>query len=187
MDPSASDTLLAGLALPSWQARRPAFETLRAMGADAVPILVAGAAHPDWRVRRECADLMDHLADDRCVPSLRRMLDDPSPDVRRLAVHALGCQQCKACALDTDVAALLIGVAQRDPSARVRQVAVHQLGCQPPDPRIRAALDALLAESADLKLLSRARWARERQEEPAAGENAWVCRRGPSPSSSSPA
>lgn len=66
----------------------------RAIGAggEAIEALIAGTDHPNWRVRRGCADLMDHLADDRCAPSLLRLLRDPVEAVRRLALHALGCQ-----------------------------------------------------------------------------------------------
>src|SRR5262245_15009920 len=50
-----------------WPVRERAAAALRQAGGEAVEALVEGMAHPDWRVRRGCADLMDHLADDRCV------------------------------------------------------------------------------------------------------------------------
>ena len=52
--------------------------------------------------------LLDHLADERCVEPLRQALNDPSPHVRRNAVHSLGCQRCKLAPLPMDVVGLLI-------------------------------------------------------------------------------
>jgi HEAT repeat protein len=118
--------------------------------------LVTGLAHPNWRVRKECAALMDHLGDDRCVEPLRRALTDPRVAVRRLALHSLGCQPCKTAPLHADIVGLLIERAQEDPSRRVRQVATHLLGLQPPDPRTVPALQAILAQDADPKVRSRA-------------------------------
>jgi HEAT repeat protein len=108
---------------------------------------------------------MDHLADDRCTQPLVKLLDDPVAAVRRLAVHALSCQGCKACPLDVDIVAHLIIRIETDGNMRVRRVAVHQLGCQPPDRRAAAALQSLLARETDTGLVSRARWALARQED----------------------
>lgn len=62
-------------------------------------------------------------------------LDDPMANVRRVAVHSIGCQECKQQELDLDVVALLIRQLERDPSVKVRRVCAHMLGNQPPDPR----------------------------------------------------
>jgi HEAT repeat protein len=126
--------------------------------------LIAGLSHPNWRVRKECAGLMDHLGDDRCIEPLCRALTDPRVAVRRLALHALGCQPCKPAPLQADIVGLLIERAQEDPSRRVRQVATHLLGLQPPDPRTVPALQAILAEDADPKVRSRAEHALRVQE-----------------------
>jgi HEAT repeat protein len=144
--------------------RHAAFTVLQQEGKAAVEALIAGTAHPNWRVRRGCADLMDHLADNRCVEPLLRLLHDPIEAVRRLALHALGCQGCKVCPLDVDIVAHLVRLAQTDSSIRVRRVAVHQLGCQPPDTRAMQVLETILAQETDSKLLSRARWALSQQQ-----------------------
>jgi HEAT repeat protein len=136
-----------------------AAENLLDSGAAAVGALIAGLSHTDWRVRKQCAALMDHLGDDRCVAPLRRALEDPCAGVRRLAIHALGCQPCKAAPLAADIVGLLIKRALSDPSIRVRRVAVHMLGLQGYDARAVAALRAILDQEADARLLSRARHA----------------------------
>jgi HEAT repeat protein len=147
-----------------WCVRARAADVLRQRGEQALPLLIDGLSHRNWRIRKACADLMDHLADDRCVAPLVRLLQDPIEGVRRLAVHALACQGCKSCPLAVDVVARLVECALTDRSPRVRRVAVHQLGCQPPDTRAAAALRQILAEETDPKLRSRARWALVRQE-----------------------
>jgi HEAT repeat protein len=142
-----------------WAARSAAAAVLAAQGGAATEALIAGMDHPDWRVRRGCADLMDHLADHRCVAPLLRLARDPVVGVRRLALHALGCQGCKQCPLPVDPVAILVERVLGDPSIRVRRVAAHQLGCQPPDSRAAAALQTILQQDTDPGLQSRARWA----------------------------
>lgn len=154
---------VALLGADEWHVRSAAFTELQQQGHAAIEALIAGTTHPNWRIRRGCADLMDHLADNRCVESLLRLLHDPIEAVRRLALHALGCQGCKVCPLDVDIVAHLTDLAQNDPGIRVRRVAVHQLGCQPPDSRAIKTLETLLAQETDTKLLSRARWALAQQ------------------------
>lgn len=146
------------LGAQDWETRSNAANALRERGAEALSALIEGMAHPNWRVRHGCADLMDHLADNRCTEPLLRLLHDPIESVRRLALHALGCQRCKVCPLDVDVVTHLIECALHDSSIRVRRVAVHMLGCQPPDSRARNTLQTLLEHETDAKLLSRARW-----------------------------
>ncbi len=154
---------IADLGAEDWNTRHSAFRALAEQGASAIEVLIAGTEHPNWRVRRECADLMDHLADNRCVDSLVRLLNDPVIAVRRLALHALSCQGCKVCPLEVDIVAHLSRLALEDKSIAVQRVAVHQLGCQPPTPRAKQTLQQILAERRDPKLLSRARWALEQQ------------------------
>lgn len=117
----------------------------------------------DPKVRARATGLLDHLADDRCVDPLQRALQDPSPLVRRHAVHSIGCQQCKVSPLQTDVVGLLLERALHDKSIRVRRVAVHQLGLQAQDTRAIAALETILASDHDQKLLSRAQFALKNQ------------------------
>ena len=154
------------LALDSdvWAIREKAFTGLFNEGSGAVATLVAGAAHRRPRVRAACVALMDHLADERCRESLEHALHDASPLVRRHAVHAVGCQRCKALPLSIDVVAALIERVLNDSSPRVRRVAVHQLGLQPRDARAIPVLEKVIAESQDRGLVSRARHALSQQQ-----------------------
>jgi HEAT repeat protein len=169
----AAYQLVAQLGDPAWEVRSGALGALRECGSSCLEALIAGLAHPNPHVRLWCAELMDHLADDRCAGPLAAALHDPSPRVRRHAVHSLGCQRCKPMALQVDVVALLCATALQDPSMRVRRVAVHQLGLQPHDARAVAALEAIIRRDTDQQLLSRARFAlatqtRQRPAPPAA-------------------
>ncbi len=143
---------------------RSAYPILNRAGIDAIEDVLGGLSHPNWRVRKWCAAFMDHYADDRCVDALVVALDDPIADVRRHAVHGIGCQPCKASPLKIDVVALLIERALNDSSIRVRRSAVHLLGCQPPDNRIVKAIDTILQKDQDVKLRSNAKWAIEQHE-----------------------
>jgi HEAT repeat protein len=136
-----------------------ATELLFARGASALDALVEGLAHADWRVRKNCAGLMDHLGDDRCIEALSRALRDPIVGVRRLAVHALGCQPCKSAPLQADIVGMLIERALSDTSIRVRRVTVHMLGLQPYDRRAVEALQTIMDRETDPGLLARARFA----------------------------
>lgn len=142
-----------------WAVRERAFKSLFDEGPDVVATLVAGAAHPSPRVRAACVALMDHLADERCCDALAAALRDTSPLVRRHAVHAVGCQQCKVRPLGIDVVGALVERVSSDPSPRVRRVAAHQLGLQPYDQRAVEVLTRVIATGRDAGLVSRARHA----------------------------
>jgi HEAT repeat protein len=154
-----SPQLVALLGSKEFARSQAAAELLFQRGASALDALVQGLSHPDWRVRKNCAGLMDHLGDDRCVEPLRRALNDPIEGVRRLAIHALGCQPCKAAPLAADIVGLLIERALSDPSIRVRRVAAHMLGLQAHDARAVEALETILGQETDPGLLSRAEFA----------------------------
>jgi len=130
---------------------------LAARGKAAIAALLGGLTHPDARVRATCALLLDHVADNRCVePLIQAMRQDPHEAVRRCAMHALVCDGCKECPLDTDVVGALIEAARTDRSRAVRRRAVFYLSQQRPDVRMRPALEALLAGEADLIIRKRA-------------------------------
>jgi len=160
---SMNGRYLTDLGSDAWDIRERASVDLFAQGPEAVATLVAGAAHRRPRVRAACIALMDHLADERCCASLLAGLRDASALVRRHAVHAVGCQRCKAKPLSIDVVAALIERALDDPSPRVRRVAVHQLGLQPRDPRAIETLVRVIAEDRSAGLVSRARHALREQ------------------------
>jgi HEAT repeat protein len=126
--------------------------------------LIVGLSHPNAKVRTWCAELMDHLADDRCVEPLCRALQDPVPRVRSAAVHAIACQRCKVVPLQADIVAHLIERALHDASIRVRRKAAHHLGLQPHDVRAVETLRTVLTRESDRKLRRCARWALEQHE-----------------------
>jgi HEAT repeats len=94
-----------------------------------VDILLRGAEHPNPRIRFECAHAMDWLADERCLPILLRLVNDPVPRVRWIAMHSLVCDDCKLTPLPSsaEVLPLLTSKATSDPNARVRRQAHHTL------------------------------------------------------------
>jgi HEAT repeat protein len=150
------DALIESLGTSKWQ---DAYRALCDDGPDALPAILRGLKHPNWRVRKRCASFLDHFADASCVPAAVEALRDPSADVRRHALHALGCQACKTSPLKVDVVARLLPLALSDPSIRVRRAAVHMLGNQPGDDRVRRSLTNALKTESDAKWLSSARWA----------------------------
>ena len=94
-----------------------------------VDVLLRGAQHPNPRIRAECAHAMDWLADERCLPTLLRLVNDPVPRVRWFALHSLACDDCKLLPLPRgpEVVPLLVSKATTDPNARVRHRAQDTL------------------------------------------------------------
>lgn len=87
--------LIERLGSPNRAEQYEAYKALFAQGQAVLDDAVRGLKHANPEVRRCCADLMDHLADDRCVPPLLDLIKDEAPRVRRQAVHSLACQRCK--------------------------------------------------------------------------------------------
>jgi len=162
MDALAPEELVALLAERHFSPEAPpvawaASEALAARGKAVMGALIAGLAHTDAKVRAACALLLDHVADDRCIgPLLQAMRRDPNEAVRRCAMHALVCDGCKECPLNTDVVGALIESARTDRSRAVRRRAVFYLSQQRPDARTGPALEALLAAETDPILCKRA-------------------------------
>ena len=144
------------------------YSVLLAAGTAALKSVSHGMTHRDPRVRMWCASFMDHFADETCLPALLTALEDPVADVRRHALHSLGCRECKPAALQIDVVPLLIKMALRDSSIRIRRAAAHLLGNHGIDPRVVAALTAAAKKDADPKFKSNARWAIGRASPPQA-------------------
>ena len=97
---------------------------------DAVTSLIAkGLDHPNAKVRYECAHLLDSFGDDRCVVMLTRLLEDPVPRVRAIALHSQVCDACKLTPLQArpDLLALTSDWARNDPHRRVKQGATRVL------------------------------------------------------------
>lgn len=107
--------------------------------------LLEGLSHPGPRARFDCANALDHLADERCAGPLRRLLDDPVPRVRRAALHSLSCDACKLSPLEPgeDLVPTLINMALSDPSIRVRRAAVPLLESHCRDGRVEETLRTL--------------------------------------------
>src|SRR5262245_2077060 len=89
-------------------------------------VFLNGLSHRSPKVRFECAHAIDFYGDETCREPLIALLDDPVPKVRRMAVHALGCDACKRDLFGEDEAlrARLADMALGDPSVQVRRHAV---------------------------------------------------------------
>jgi HEAT repeat protein len=145
-----------------WQS---AYSILDSAGKLALPDILEGLEHPNWRVRKWCTALLDHHADQLCIESLVRRLTDSYADVRRHAVHSIGCQPCKGDSLCVDIVSLLIDRALNDTSIRVKRSAVHMLGNQQYDIRALEMLENIIEKEKDNKLLSNALWSLKQQYE----------------------
>lgn len=159
-----SKGIVGAVVASKWRNFGTIVRQLAGLSEDPVPTLLASASHSDQNRRAVAIALMDHLADDRCLPALRKGLRALSSRVRRHAVHSLGCQQCKGSRLGMDVASLLIVSAESDSSIQVRRVAVHQLGLQPPDGRIVVSLQRMMITETDNGLLRRIQHALSQQQ-----------------------
>jgi HEAT repeat protein len=153
----------AGRLVEDWAARllgKTELEALRDRGETPQPAAILPALdHPNPRVRHECLGLLDHLADESCVPAMIAATRDPVPRVRRMAVHALGCQGCKSSALCADLDAVFLPIAEGDPVWRVRQEAVLSVAQQPATGVSRAALARLASGDPHPEVRKQAGWA----------------------------
>lgn len=75
--------------------RQEAKQHLRAAGPVALPALRRGLSSDQVMVRRICVSILDQLVDEESIPALVAALDDDDVEVRRRALHALACDQCK--------------------------------------------------------------------------------------------
>jgi hypothetical protein len=92
--------------------------------------LIRGLKHPNSKVRWWCIQLMDHVADETyLLPLLDAAKTDPTPKNRRHAIHALTCEVCKPdrCALDIDIHAELVQIAETDADESMRAMALQEL------------------------------------------------------------
>lgn len=148
-----------------WRLGMEAATALARAGQAGLDAVLWGLSHPNARVRRGCAGFLDHHATDACIPQLRWVaLHDPASKVRRVAVHAVTCQQCKPSPLSGDLVGLLVQVALEDPNRRVREKAIGGLRSQPRDARAVAALEQILRTETDAHLRSQAHHALKHQD-----------------------
>jgi len=156
-------TIEAGELVLRWAGRllgKRELEALRDRGEAPLPIAILPALrHPNPRVRYECLGLLDHLADEDCVAALVAAASDPVPRVRRMAVHALGCQGCKTAALCAELNSVFLPIAEGDPVWRVRQEAILSVAQQPATNASRAVLARLADEDPHPEVRKQAGWA----------------------------
>src|SRR5436305_1823528 len=85
--------LVEQLGSRSWQLAFQAETALDRAGQAGMEAVIVGLSHPNEHVRRGCADFMDHHGTDASfAPLVQAALHDPSPAVRRVAVHSASCQ-----------------------------------------------------------------------------------------------
>jgi HEAT repeat protein len=134
------------LGSPDRTVRRAAFNALEAQGQAILAAIIEGLQHPNPKIRGDCADLMDHLADDRCIAPLMAATQDDTPRVRRRAVHSLSCDRCKPLPLDVDLVPLFAEILINDDNAKVRHEAAYGLALRAPDARMVPALEQVRDE-----------------------------------------
>jgi len=161
-------TIEAGATVLDWAGRllgKYEFEGLRDRGLTPPPSAIVDALrHPNPRVRYECLGLLDHLAEEESVPAMIAATSDSVPRVRRMAVHALGCQGCKQSSLCADLNAVFLPIAEHDPAWKVRREAVTSIAQQDASERSRATLRKLAAADPHATVRKQARWALGLQE-----------------------
>ncbi|HVE93110.1 MAG TPA: HEAT repeat domain-containing protein, partial [Actinomycetota bacterium] len=82
-------------------------------------------------VRRACCEFLDHYLVPEALPELIRLVDDPHPRVRLLALHALACDRCKEGDCRAEEEAVLpkaVRVLRQDPSPHTRAMAIEVIG-----------------------------------------------------------
>jgi hypothetical protein len=133
---------------------RKALVKLVGLGLEALPAVREGLRHPDWRIRRDCLRFLDHQSDDESGRLAASCLDDPHPEVRKWAVHAVGCDRCKEePRRDFDAVPLLLRALRGDPSLRVRRSAAVALAWNTPrDRRVAECLEEILRSESDAKI-----------------------------------
>jgi hypothetical protein len=122
--------------------------------------LLLGLENSKPKVRADCAGALDHFADERCAEPLTRLLSDPVPKVRRMALHSLSCDACKPVPLEVtgDLVARLIEMTLHDSSIRVRRAALGNLGASCADPRALQVLDEIVSSESDVEMVRCAKW-----------------------------
>jgi len=129
--------------------------------------LIQGLDHPRARIRQNAAQALDILADNECIPALKRALTDPVPRVRRTAFHALTCDDCKIAPLQpaVDLTAIQIEQALHDGNLNIRRGAIASLGKGKRDPGVVAALQAIVSNETDSTVREDAERALEQQQQ----------------------
>ena len=122
--------------------------------------VLTGLSSPNERTRFECAHMLDIFGDARCREPLIRLMDDPVPRVRWMAMHALSCHVCGAetCSDAPEIRERIAASARGDANVQVRRQAAIALGLMKA-PEGEAALREIIASEADESVVRAARWA----------------------------
>ena len=96
--------------------------------------LIWGLSHDNPVVRWQCLELLDTHPDQRAVPAIEGLLNDPVPRVRWHALHALECDVCKGgeSLLEDPILAKIRELAEQDENKRVRAYAQRIVDSQGP-------------------------------------------------------
>jgi HEAT repeat protein len=111
--------------------RSAAYSALMALGPEASGPAQAGLRHGSAQVREQCCKILDHVMDEASAPALVAALDDPAPQVRRQALHALACDRCKTGSCRPPAALVLpraVATLETDPDPYVRAMAAEVAG-----------------------------------------------------------
>ncbi len=122
--------------------------------------LVAGLESRRDRTRFECAAALDQFGDASTRAPLARLMEDPVPRVRWMAMHALSCHACgeKAGPLEDHIRERIVAAALGDPSVHVRRHAAVALALAH-ETTAAQALRQMLARETDRRLLTGVTWA----------------------------
>jgi HEAT repeat protein len=122
--------------------------------------VIKGLSSGESKTRFSCAHMLDVFGDERCREPLVRLMEDPVPRVRWMAMHALSCHACnsESCSDDEAVRERIERGALSDESPQVRRHAVYALGLMKA-PLAAETLRKIIAEEKDVQLLRAAKWA----------------------------
>jgi hypothetical protein len=122
--------------------------------------VIAGLSSGESKIRFGCAHMLDVFGDERCREPLVRLMEDPVPRVRWMAMHALSCHDCnsESCSDDDAVRERIQRGALSDESPQVRRHAVYALGMMKA-PLAADTLRRIIAEEKDAQLVRAAKWA----------------------------
>src|SRR5579871_2981314 len=139
-----------------------AFRQLLVLGPSARSAAIDGLGHDNARVRARCCGVLDHIGDAEAFEALLAAVDDPEPEVRVQAIHALACDRCKSGECRPDASTVLpraIAALAGDDDPHVRAFAVELVGAWAHShPEAVGALEVAAASDASPAVRKKARW-----------------------------
>jgi HEAT repeat protein len=122
--------------------------------------LLDGLSSENARTRFECAHFLDIFGTARCQEPLERLMEDPVPRVRWMAMHALSCHFCgeDTCNSAPQIRQRIAAAALGDDSVVVRRQATISLGLMKA-PEAGETLRKIIAEETDDSVVRAAKWA----------------------------